>query len=72
MVKRQMNKDDTSTKIQSFINAAKELECNMTEEEFAKALRGIASIKPMTNDEIAKKKAASPKKGGLVSKGNKD
>lgn len=49
---------------QKFIDAVHELGCDMTQEEFTKTLKGIASVKPMTNAEIAKKKAASPKKGG--------
>lgn len=47
----------TSKKEQSkkFIKAAQEFGCEMTTEEFAKTLKGIANIPPMTNDQVKKK-----------------
>lgn len=45
-----------------FIAAARELGCDMTQEEFAKTLKGIASVKPMTNAEVQKKAKAKKKK----------
>jgi len=47
--KRQKNQSE------KFIKAAKELGCNMTQEEFEKTLKSIASMKPMTNAELKKK-----------------
>ncbi len=40
---------------EKFITAAKELGCDMTQEEFAKTLKDIAKVKPMTNAEVKKK-----------------
>jgi hypothetical protein len=38
-----------------FIAAARELGCDMTQEEFAAKLKGIGSVKPMTNEQVQKK-----------------
>jgi hypothetical protein len=38
-----------------FIAAARELGCNMTQEEFAKTLKGIGSVKSMTQAQVKKK-----------------
>lgn len=38
-----------------FIKAARELGCDMTQEEFAKKLKGIGSVKPMTQAQVKKK-----------------
>ena len=57
MIKR---KND-NTQYEGFVKAARELGCDMTQEEFAKTLKGIASVKPMTNTQV-KKKAQKRKK----------
>jgi hypothetical protein len=38
-----------------FAEMARDLGCDMTQEEFAKKLKGIGSVKPMTNAEVQKK-----------------
>ena len=47
--------DADNTGKQRFIAAATELECDMTQDEFAKTLKSIASVKPMTNEQVKKK-----------------
>ncbi len=44
-----------------FKEAARALDCDMTEEEFARAIKGIASVRPMTQAQVKKK--AKKKKG---------
>lgn len=48
--------DSDATGKERFIAAATELECNMTQEEFAKTLKGISSVKPMTQEDLKKSK----------------
>lgn len=46
------NKDE---QIEQFIQTARELGCDESEEGFAAKLKAIASVKPMTNAEVQKK-----------------
>ena len=50
-----MKKEKQSTDKQRFIAAAHDLGCDMSQEDFAKTLKGIASVKPMTNAQVKKK-----------------
>lgn len=55
-----MPQKKSDTEKAKFIAAARELGCDMTQEEFAKTLKGIGSVKPMTQAQV-KKKAAKKK-----------
>lgn len=47
--------DKNNNQKEKFIAAARELGCDMTQEDFAKKLKGIGSVKPMTNEQVKKK-----------------
>lgn len=47
--------ENSANEKEKFITAARSLGCDMTQEEFAKTLKGIGSVKPMTNAQVQKK-----------------
>lgn len=51
-----MPQKKSDTEKAKFIAAARELGCDMTQEEFAKTLKGIGSVKAMTNEQVKKKR----------------
>lgn len=58
-----MPAEKESSQHQKFVTGARSLGCDMTQEEFTETLKGLATVKPMTNKQV-KKKAASRKKNG--------